>query len=93
MDILEKERIVKKNIIEIFKEHFNNFSSDEEILNITPEREFDSNYIKYYESILDIFFIEQEHLGSITGKVKHTIKKVAELWNNTPHSFTPWEFQ
>ncbi|MBQ4822310.1 hypothetical protein [Aquimarina sp. MMG016] len=93
MDISEKERIVKKNVLEIFKENFKVTKTEEEILNIRPENEFDANYTDYYESILDIFLIEEEYLENINGKVKHTIKKVTELWNSTPHSFASWEFQ
>lgn len=93
MDLNEKERIVQKNIIEIFKENFNVILSDEEILDIWPEKVFDCNYIAYYESILDIFLIEPEHMGDITGKVKDSIKKVAILWEMTPHVFSPWELE
>lgn len=93
MDILEKERIVKKNILEIFKESFNVNKEDQEILNIWPEKEYEANYISYYESILDIFLIEHEHLESITGKVKDTIQKVTELWTITTYSTLPWSVQ
>ncbi len=93
MDILEKERVVKKNILHIFKESFNVTKTDDEILDIKPEKEFDLNCIGYYESILDIFLIDHEHLDSITGKVKDTIKKVAKLWVLTPHSAPPWKLQ
>ncbi len=88
MDIKEKERIVKKNILQIFKENFNVTKTDDEILNIKPETEFDISN-GYYESILDIFLIEPEHLESISGKVKDTIKKVAELWTLTLHYSLP----
>ncbi len=88
MDTKEKERIVKKNILQIFKENFNVTKTDDEILNIKPETEFDISN-GYYESILDIFLIEPEHLESISGKVKHTIKKVAELWTLTLHYSLP----
>jgi len=84
MDTLEKERIVQKNVIQIFKENFNVIKTDDEILNIKPETEFDRS-THYYESILDIFLIESEHYDSITGQVKDTIKKVAELWTITLH--------
>lgn len=93
MDLLEKERIVKKNVIEIFKENFSTSETDEEILRLQPEKEFESNYITYYESILDMFFIETDQLEHITGKVHDTIKKVALLWNETPHSYAPWDLQ
>ncbi|MFC5046868.1 hypothetical protein ACFSTE_10845 [Aquimarina hainanensis] len=89
MDILEKERIVQKNVLEIFRDNFKVEKTDEEILNMRPEKEFDANFVTYYESILDVFLIEEEHLNSITGKVKDTIKKVARLWNLTPH-YQPW---
>ncbi|MCK8522184.1 hypothetical protein M0D21_11425 [Aquimarina sp. D1M17] len=83
MSPIEKERIVQKNVLQIFKENFNVSKTDDEILNMKPETEFNQDYISYYESILDIFLIEPEHLNSITGKVKDTIKKVAELWTIT----------
>ncbi len=88
MDTQEKERIVKKNILQIFKENFNVTKTDDEILNIEPENEFDISN-GYYESILDIFFIESEHRESITGKVRDTIKRVAELWTITLHYSLP----
>ncbi|WP_271767618.1 hypothetical protein [Aquimarina algiphila] len=93
MDTMEKERIVKKNILELYRENFNVYQTDDEILNINPKKESGSNYIRYYESILDIFFIEEEHLDSITGKVKDTIKKVAELWTTLPNSSATWNWQ
>ncbi len=93
MNIVEKERIVKKNILEIFKENFDVSKPDHEILNIQPEKEYEVNYSTYYESILDIFLIEHEHLESITGKVKDTIKKVTELWTITSYSSPPWKIQ
>ncbi|WP_024772569.1 MULTISPECIES: hypothetical protein [Aquimarina] len=93
MDTLEKERIVKKNVLEIFKENFDVTHTDDEILNIKPEKEFSANYIRYYESILDIFLIEDRELKSIKGTVKDTIKKVAELWAIVPNSSATWEWQ
>ena len=93
MNTLEKERIVKKNVIEIFKENFDVVQSDDEILDIKPEQEFSSNYIGYYESILDIFLIEDIHRESIAGTVKDTIKKVTELWAIIPNSSATWEWQ
>ena len=93
MDTLEKERIVKKNVLEIFKENFDVPQTDDEILDIKPEKEFNSNCIGYYESILDIFFIEDSHIDTITGTVKDTIKKVAELWSIIPNSSATWEWQ
>ncbi|MEW7290959.1 hypothetical protein [Aquimarina sp. 2304DJ70-9] len=90
MNIVEKERIVKKNILEIFKENFDVSKADHEILNIWPEKEYETDYISYYESILDIFLIDHEHLEGITGKVKDTIKKVVELWTITSYSSPPW---
>ncbi|GAA4108615.1 hypothetical protein GCM10022393_04860 [Aquimarina addita] len=89
IDILEKERTVQKNILEIFKENFHVSKTDDEILNINPEKEFGANSNLYYESISDIFLLEQEHQKKITGKVKHTIKKVAKLWETTPYSLSP----
>ncbi len=86
MDILEKERVVKNNILHIFKDNFNGLKTDDEILDLKPQKEFDSNYHTYYETILDVFLIDYEHLENISGKVKDTIKKVAELWTLTPHS-------
>lgn len=86
MNILEKERIVKKNVLQIFKENFNITKTEDEILNIKPENEFESKYAElYYDSILDIFLIEDVHRENITGKVKETIKKVTELWIITAH--------
>lgn len=93
MDTIEKERIVKKNVLEIFKENFNVAQTDDEILDIKPEKEFSSNYMGYYESILDIFLIEDNHIDTITGTVKDTIKKVAELWSIIPNSSATWEWQ
>ncbi|MBG6131256.1 hypothetical protein IWQ47_002876 [Aquimarina sp. EL_43] len=93
MDTLEKERIVKKNVLEIFKENFDVSHTDDEILNIKPEKEFSTNYIRFYESILDIFLIEDRELKSIKGTVKDTIKKVAELWPIVPNSSATWEWQ
>ncbi|WP_074408404.1 MULTISPECIES: hypothetical protein [Aquimarina] len=93
MDTLEKERIVKKNVLEIFKENFDVTHTDDEILNIKPEKEFSANYIRFYESILDIFLIEDGELKSIKGTVKDTIKKVAELWPIVPNSSATWEWQ
>ncbi len=90
MNHTEKERIVKKNILEIFKENFGVTKSEYDILNTCPEEEYEANYISYYESILDIFLIDHEHLESITGKVKDTIKKVTELWTITSYSLPPW---
>ncbi|TPN83024.1 hypothetical protein [Aquimarina algicola] len=93
MNILEKERIVKKNILELFKESFNVSRTDDEILNIKPEKEFNTNNCKgYYESILDIFLIEDKHKESITGEVKDTVKKVVELWP-TSNSNAVWNWQ
>ncbi|WP_298541276.1 hypothetical protein [uncultured Aquimarina sp.] len=89
MDILEKERIVQKNVLQIFKENFKAPYSEDEILNYTPSDV--ENTAPYYESILDIFFIEQEYLQSVKGCVKDTIKKVAELWHINPYAFGPWE--
>ncbi len=88
MDNSEKERIVKKNILQIFKENFNVIITDDEILDMKPEKESEAS-LSYYESILDIFLIEPEHLDSITGKVKDTIKKVTELWTITLHYSIP----
>ena len=93
MDTLEKERIVKKNVLEIFKENFDVTHTDDEILNIKPEKEFSTNYTRFYESILDIFLIEDRELKSIKGTVKDTIKKVAELWPIAPNSSATWEWQ
>ncbi|GGX21867.1 hypothetical protein [Aquimarina muelleri] len=93
MDTLEKERIVKKNVLEIFKENFDVAQTDDEILDIKPEKEFSSNYIGYYESILDIFLIGDNHIDTITGTVKDTIKKVVELWAIIPNSSATWEWQ
>lgn len=93
MDTLEKERIVKKNVLEIFKENFDVTHTDDEILDIKPGKEFSANYIRYYESILDIFLIEDRELESIKGTVKDTIKKVAELWSIIPNSSATWEWQ
>ncbi|PKV49734.1 hypothetical protein ATE84_1770 [Aquimarina sp. MAR_2010_214] len=93
MNTLEKERIVKKNVLEIFKENFDVTHTDDEILNIKPEKEFSANHIRYYESILDIFLIEDRELKSIKGTVKDTIKKVAELWPIVPNSSATWEWQ
>ncbi len=89
MDIQEKERIVQKNVLQIFKENFNVTKTDDEILDIKPENEFITNHLNYYESILDIFLIDLEHLDSITGKVKDTIKKVTELWTITRYYSFP----
>lgn len=86
MDILEKERIVQKNIIDLFKENYNNSLSDDEILNTIPQ-ELDKKDTPFYESILDIFLLEPECESIIKGKVKDTVKKVAKLWSKTPHSF------
>ncbi|AXT60841.1 hypothetical protein D1816_10955 [Aquimarina sp. AD10] len=84
MNTLEKERIVQKNVLQIFKENFGVTKTEEEILDIKPENEFELNSTGYYyESILDIFLIEDMHKEYITGKVKDTIKKVAELWTIT----------
>jgi len=90
MDILEKERIVQKNVLEIFKENFTTPLSEDEILNHTPPSDME-DAASYYESILDIFFIEPEDLKNVQGSVKNTIKKVAELWNTNPYAFGPWE--
>ncbi|GAA4277217.1 hypothetical protein [Aquimarina mytili] len=90
MNHIEKEHIVKKNILEIFKENFEVTKSDHDILNTWPEKEYETNYISYYESILDIFLIDHEHLEYITGRVKDTIKKVTELWTITSYSSPPW---
>ncbi|MFD2564469.1 hypothetical protein [Aquimarina rubra] len=89
MDIVEKERIVQKNVLQIFKENFKAPYSEDEILNYTPSEIEDT--VSYYESILDIFFIEQEYLQSVKGSVKDTIKKVAKLWHINPYAFGPWE--
>lgn len=93
MDTTEKERIVKKNILELYRENFNIYQTDNEILNINPKQESEFNCTLYYESILDIFLIEEEHLDSITGKVKDTIKKVTELWLTLPNSSATWNWQ
>lgn len=90
MDIFEKKRIVKNNILEIFKEHFQSTLSDEEILVSTPKDNY-PNFHQYYEAIVDIFLIEPENASSIVGTVNQTIETVAELWETTPHSFFPWE--
>jgi len=71
MDIQEKERIVQKNVLHIFKENFNVAKTDAEILDIKPENEFGTSN-SFYESILDIFLIEPEHQNHIRGKVKDT---------------------
>ncbi len=89
MNTIEKERIVKKNILQIFKENFNVAKTDDEILEIKPQKELDDNYMNYYESILDIFLIEPEHLESISGKVTDTIKRVTELWLITTYYSLP----
>lgn len=89
MDILEKERIVQKNVLQIFKENFTAPLLEDEILNHTPSEMEDAT--SYYESILDIFFIEPEDLQNVQGSVKDTIKKVAKLWNVNPYAFGPWE--
>jgi len=89
MDILEKQRIVQKNVLQIFKENFKTPQSEDEILDYTPSDMEAASY--YYEAIIDIFFIEQEDLQSVKGSVKDTIKKVAELWNVNPYAFEPWE--
>jgi len=83
---IEKERIVRKNIIEIFKENFSASLTEDEILNIIPEEKFD-NFSSYYESILDIFLIDTEYEQSIRGKVKDTVSKVVKLWSKTPYSY------
>ncbi|WP_103864276.1 hypothetical protein [Aquimarina sp. I32.4] len=94
MNTLEKERIVKKNILQIFKENFDvSQTTDDEILNIKPDRELSINYAVYYESILDIFFIEDMEPESIKGTVKDTIKKVTELWPMIPNSSWEWQMQ
>ena len=90
MDLLEKERIVRVNIINIFKEYFTTPYTEEEILNICPEKNFGDNLVAYYEAILDIFLIDSKYLINITGDVKHTIGQVAKLWQMTPHSAMPW---
>lgn len=90
MDLLEKERIVRVNVINIFKEYFNTPCTEEEILNICPEKNFGDNLVPYYETILDIFLIDSKHLIHITGDVKHTIGQVTKLWKMTPHSAMPW---
>jgi len=88
MDLLEKERIVQKNVLQIFKENFRSPYSEDEILNfIPPDREATASY---YESILDIFYLEQEYLQTVKGSVKDTIKKVAELWSINPYAFAPY---
>ncbi|KAA1245537.1 hypothetical protein [Aquimarina sp. RZ0] len=92
MDILEKERIVKRNIIEIFKENFSNPITEKKILTTIPEEKF-KEYRPYYESIMDIFLLESEQEKNIMGSVHTTIKKVAILWNISQHSFYPWEEQ
>jgi len=89
MDILEKERAVQRNIIEIFKENFGTTITENEILDTIPEQKFKNNLTNYYESISDLFFIEPENSESIKGKVKDTIKRVAELWTVTFHYFLP----
>ena len=38
MNTLEKERIVKKNVLDIFKENFDISQTDDEILDIIPEK-------------------------------------------------------
>ncbi len=83
---IEKERIVQKNVIEIFKESFKTSLTEDEILDTVPEEKFD-NSSSYYESILDIFLIETEYEHSIEGKVRDTVSKVAKLWSKTPYSF------
>ncbi|MBP2834079.1 hypothetical protein J8281_17920 [Aquimarina sp. U1-2] len=88
MDTLEKERIVRKNILQIFKENFNVNHTDDEILDINPEKESEASR-SYYETIVDIFLLEPEHRDKITGKVKDTIKNVAELWTITLHYSIP----
>ncbi len=91
MDTLEKERIVKKNIIDIFKEYFNPNLTEDEILQINPKEVYE-NASSYYESILDVFLIETEHESDLTrGCVKDTVATVTKLWSKTPHSFYPWE--
>jgi len=89
MDILEKERIVQKNVLEIFKENFTSPRSEDEILNYAPSELEDTS--TYYEAILDIFFIESEYVQSVKGCVKETIKKVALLWDLNPYAIAPWE--
>ncbi len=84
MNILEKERIVQKNVIQIFKENFGATKTEDEILNIEPRTEFEFNSnTDYYESILDIFLLDEECKEHIEGRVKDTIKKVAKLWTIT----------
>ena len=89
MSPTEKERIVQKNVLQIFKENFNVSKSDDEILDIKPDQELEGNDTCYYEAILDIFLIEPEHLDSIKGKVKDTIKMVAKLWTINLHYALP----
>ncbi|WP_025742901.1 hypothetical protein [Aquimarina pacifica] len=93
MNTLEKERIVTKNVLNLLKENFDVAQTDAEILDFEPQKQSDSNYTGYYESILDIFFIEDEHLDSISGTVKDTIKKVTELWSLSKYSSATWEWQ
>lgn len=86
MNIQEKENIVRKNVLQIFKENFHVDKTNQEILDIRPDKEFDRNHMRYYEAILDIFLIDPKHLGHIKGKVGDTIKNVAKLWNTNLHS-------
>ncbi|MEW7279971.1 hypothetical protein ABW636_15360 [Aquimarina sp. 2201CG1-2-11] len=93
MNTLEKERIVKKNVLDIFKENFDISQTDDEILNIIPEKEFNPNYVGYYESILDIFLLEEQYFESITGRVKDTILRVTELWDTLPYCSANWDWR
>ncbi len=86
MDTLEKERIVQKNIIEIFKENFNTNLSEDEILSINPKKAYEDSAL-YYESILDIFLIEKEYQPVLErGSVRDTVDIVTRLWSKTPYS-------
>ncbi|SHI65188.1 hypothetical protein [Aquimarina spongiae] len=90
MNIVEKERIVQKNVLQIFKENFDVAQTETEILDIKPENQFEHELTEhYYDAVLDIFLIDTAHKENITGKVKDTIKKVAELWTITM-PYTIW---
>ncbi len=93
MNTLEKERIVTKNVLNLLKENFDVTQTGTEILDFDPKKQSHANYAGYYESILDIFFIEEEHLDSISGTVKDTIKKVTELWTLPSCTSATWEWQ
>ena len=96
MNTLEKERIVTKNVLNLIEENFDIAQTTDKILDFEPKKEHSSKCAKYYESIVDIFLIEDEHLDSIsrTGTVKDTIKKVTELWSTaSKSSIGNWEWQ